>query len=131
MEVWSAAGEDGRGSVAGVKVANGRLWAAGGYDGTLWIYEIADHKLLARLEVGAQPSCVNDIAFDQNAVGYVTDSFVPALFRVSGEPLRMERWVDLSEQGVPWPEGRLAAPPSSRGTSGDRGQRLTPSHPHG
>lgn len=42
VEVWSNAGSDGRGSVAGVKVdPRGRLWVAGGYDGTLLVYDLA------------------------------------------------------------------------------------------
>jgi superoxide dismutase, Cu-Zn family len=103
---WSVAGEHGRDSVAGVKVdAAGRLWAAGGYDGTLWVYESSGREPIARLDVGARPSCVNDIAFGPDGAAYVTDSFIPTLFRVSGEPLRLEPWVDFLEQGVPWPEG--------------------------
>jgi Cu-Zn family superoxide dismutase len=104
--LWSPAGEDGRGSVAGVKVdIDGRLWAAGGYDGTLHVYELASRRLLARLDVGARPSCVNDIAFGPSGDVYVTDSLISLLFRVVGEPPAIEPWVDLAEQGVPWSEG--------------------------
>jgi Cu-Zn family superoxide dismutase len=54
VELWSRAGEDGRGSVAGVKVdGSRRLWAAGGYEGTLHVYELASRALIARLDVGA------------------------------------------------------------------------------
>jgi sugar lactone lactonase YvrE len=106
VELWSAAGQDGHGSVAGVKVdTGGRLWAAGGYDGTLWVYDLSSCALLARLDVGARPSCVNDIAFGPDGEAYVTDSLVPVLFRAGGEPLALERWVDLAGQGVPWPDG--------------------------
>lgn len=106
VELWSAAGEGGRSSVAGVKVdARGRLWAAGGYDGTLWVYDLASRSLLARLDVGGRPSCVNDIAFGPGGEAYVTDSFISLLFRVRGEPLTLEPWVDLAEQGLPWSEG--------------------------
>jgi Cu-Zn family superoxide dismutase len=105
-EVWSAAGADGRGSVAGVKVdPRGRLWAAGGYHGSLSIYNIDERALLARLDVGVRPSCVNDIAFAANGDAYITDSFVPTLFRVAGESLQLEPWIDLAEQGVPWTDG--------------------------
>lgn len=106
VELFSPAGEDGRRSVAGVKVdARGRLWAAGGYEGTLHVYELTTGSLLAQLDVGARPSCVNDIAFGPGGEAYVTDSLVSLLFRVAGEPLRLEPWVDLAEQGVPWGEG--------------------------
>ncbi len=106
VRIFSPPGAGGRGSVAGVKVDDsGRLWAAGGYDGTLWVYELGSAKLLARLDVGSRPSCVNDVAFGPDQTAYVTDSFVPTLFRVSGDSLALEPWIDLGEQGVPWPDG--------------------------
>ena len=105
-QVWGAGGQDGRGSVAGVKVdARGRLWAAGGYDGTLWVYDLASRGLLARLDPGLQPSLANDIAFGPGGEAYVTDSLAPALLRVDGEQLALDRWVDLAAGGVPWPAG--------------------------
>lgn len=106
VSVFSPAGADGRGSVAGVKIdPAGRLWTAGGYEGTLDVYELQDGSLLARADVGSRPSCVNDIAFDRDGTGYVTDSFVATLFRVDARSLELEPWVDLAQQGVPWPEG--------------------------
>jgi sugar lactone lactonase YvrE len=106
VELWSPARKDERTSVAGVKVdARGRLWAAGGYEGTLHVYDLASRGLIARLDVGARPSCVNDIAFDPGGDAYVTDSLISLLFRVTGEPPALEPWVDLAEQGVPWAEG--------------------------
>jgi sugar lactone lactonase YvrE len=106
VDLWLAPGQDGRGSVAGVKVDSaGRLWAAGGYEGTLWVYRLADRSLLTRLDVGEQPSCVNDIAFGPDGTAYVTDSFIPTLFRVDPGTLTMERWIDLAAQGLPWPDG--------------------------
>jgi sugar lactone lactonase YvrE len=105
-EVWSPAGADGRSSVAGVKVdLSGRLWAAGGYEGTLHVYDVARRSLITRLDVGARPSCVNDIAFGVGGEAYVTDSLISLLFRVAGEPPVIEPWVDLAEQGVPWADG--------------------------
>lgn len=105
-EIWSRGGQDGRGSVAGVKVdARGRLWAAGGYDGTLWIYDLAGCDLIAQLETDAKSTCVNDIAFGPGGGAYVTDSLIPALFFARDEPASLERWADLAAAGVPWPDG--------------------------
>jgi sugar lactone lactonase YvrE len=104
--LWSPAGQDGRSSVAGVKVdQEARLWAAGGYEGSLYVYELKSRSLLARLDVGARPSCVNDIAFGPGGEAYVTDSFISLLFRAAGDPPVLEPWVDLAEQGVPWSDG--------------------------
>jgi superoxide dismutase, Cu-Zn family len=105
-ERWNAGGEDGRGSVAGVKVdARRRLWAAGGNDGTLWVYDLASCGLLARLTTGARPSVLNDIAFGPHGEAYVTDSRAPVLLRADGDPLALHHWVDLAASGVPWPAG--------------------------
>jgi sugar lactone lactonase YvrE len=105
-ELWGAGGQDGRGSVAGVKVdARERLWAAGGYDGTLRVYDLRTRELLACLDTGARPSLVNDIAFGPRGGAYVTDSLIPALFLADDEPAALERWADLAADGVPWPEG--------------------------
>jgi sugar lactone lactonase YvrE len=81
------------------------LWAAGGYDGTLWVYDLASRGPLARLATGVRPSLVNDIAFGADGEAYVTDSLAPALLRVKGEPLALDRWVNLAVGGVPWPAG--------------------------
>jgi Cu-Zn family superoxide dismutase len=106
VSLFSAAGAGGRASVAGVKIdPDGRLWAAGGYEGTLDVYELPGGSLLARCDVGSRPSCVNDIAFAADGTAYVTDSFLPTLFRVDPRSLEIEPWVDLSAQGLPWPEG--------------------------
>lgn len=106
VEVFSEPGAGERTSVAGVKVdSRRRLWAAGGYDGTLFVYELADGSQLACGDVGARPSCVNDIAFGPGGEGYVTDSLVSVLFRVDADSLALAPWVDLAEQGVPWDDG--------------------------
>lgn len=106
VEVWSPGGADDRTSVAGVKVdASGRLWAAGGYAGTLHVYDIATRSLVVKMDVDARPSCVNDIAFGPDGTAYVTDSLISLLFRVAGNPLTLRPWVDLAEQSVPWAEG--------------------------
>jgi Cu-Zn family superoxide dismutase len=106
VEIVSDTGTDGRGSVAGVKFdAQGRLWAAGGYDGSLFVYSVKPWELLAKLDVGSRPSCVNDIAFGPDGAAYVTDSFVPTLFRVEPNSLTLESFCDLQAHGVPWPEG--------------------------
>jgi sugar lactone lactonase YvrE len=104
--VWAAGGQDGRRSVAGVKIdTRGRLWAAGGSGRTLWVYDLASRKLQARLDTGVRPSVVNDIAFGPHGEAYVTDSLAPALLRADGDPLTLQRWADLAASGVPWPDG--------------------------
>jgi sugar lactone lactonase YvrE len=106
VELFSPAGADGRKSVAGVKVdRSGRLWAAGGYEGTLYVYDISSGSVIAQMDVGGRPSCVNDIAFGREGEAYVTDSFISLLFRAADGALALRPWVDLGEQGVPWADG--------------------------
>jgi len=106
VAIVSAGGTGGRGSVAGVKFdARGRLWTAGGYDGSLFVYATEPWELLAKLDVASRPSCVNDIAFGLDGAAYVTDSFVPTLFRVDPDTLVLGSFCDLDANGVPWPEG--------------------------
>jgi sugar lactone lactonase YvrE len=106
VSVWSPPGQDGRGSAAGVKIdRRGRLWVAGGYDGTLYVYDLKQGTLLARADVGSRPSCVNDIAFGPDGAAYVTDSFVPVVFRADPESLDLRPWADLAAQDMPWPGG--------------------------
>jgi sugar lactone lactonase YvrE len=85
--------------------AHGDRFGAGGYEGTVHVYELASRSLVARFDVGRRPSCVNDLAFGPGGETYVTDSLVPVLFRVAGDPLAIESWVDLADQAVPWADG--------------------------
>lgn len=106
VEVWSPAGVDERNSVAGVKVDDrGRLWAAGGYNGTVHVYDLAGRSLVAQMDVGGRPSCVNDFAVVPGGDAYITDSFISLLFRAGGSPLALRPWVDLGEAGIPWAQG--------------------------
>jgi Cu-Zn family superoxide dismutase len=105
-ELWGAGGQDGRASVAGVKVdARGRLWVAGGNDGTLWVYDLASRGLVASLSTSTRPSLINDITFGPRGEAYVTDSLAPVLLRADGDPLTLGRWVDLAASEMPWPGG--------------------------
>ena len=71
VDIWSAGGADSRGSVAGIKVdGRGRLWTAGGYDGTLRVYDLRGGSLLACFDAGSRPSCVNDIAFGPDGLNF-------------------------------------------------------------
>jgi len=106
VDVVSPAGADSRRSVAGVKVDDaGRLWAAGGYEGTVHVYGLEPWRLLAHHDVGQRPSCVNDIAFAPDGAAYITDSFIPTLFRSDADAQRLEPFTDLGRHGVPWPDG--------------------------
>lgn len=106
VEVWSPPGVDGRTSVAGVKVDDRRrLWAAGGYNGTVHVYDLDARSVIAQMDVGDRPSCVNDFAFVPGGDAYVTDSYISHLFRAGGSPLALRPWVDLAEAGIPWAEG--------------------------
>lgn len=105
-ELWSPAGADGRGSVAGVKVdRQRRLWAMGGLSGAIFVHDLDSRRLLARLDVDASPTLLNDVAFGPTGDAYVTDSLTPVVHRVDGRSLELEPWLDVEAAGVPWPDG--------------------------
>jgi Cu-Zn family superoxide dismutase len=65
---------------AGMKVAGGRLYVAGGFSGRLTVYDIATKQVKASFE-GFGAGMLNDLVVTAEGDVYVTDSFVPRLWR--------------------------------------------------
>ena len=56
-------------------------------------------ELVARLSGGSSPTFINDIAIDQQGVGYATDSQSPVIYRIvpnGSGGYTLERWLELS-----------------------------------
>jgi len=66
----------------GMKVAQGKLYVAGGFSGAVRVYEIATKKLVASFETGGG-GMLNDLVVTQTGDVFVTDSFRPTLWRIS------------------------------------------------
>ena len=109
LEVFLAAGTDGRTGVTGMKVdAQGRLFIAGRNTGRAFVYAAASGDLIDVLETPAAPNTlINDVTVTENAA-YFTDSFRPIVFRV---PLtadgvgEMEAWLELNGTPVTYQNG--------------------------
>jgi sugar lactone lactonase YvrE len=75
---------DGEGFSVGVKVKRGKLYVAGGPSGAIKVYDIATKALVAKFETG-EGGFLNDLVVTRDGDVYVTDSFRPTLWRVTGE----------------------------------------------
>ena len=92
-------------AMLGIKLdAQRRLWIAGGFTGLVTQVDPASGKVLWQSEVPAAPkSLLNDLVLI-GRYGYVTDTFVPVLWRVDDKG-HVERWLDLSHTPIRFAEG--------------------------
>jgi sugar lactone lactonase YvrE len=67
---------------AGMKVAGGKLYVAGGFSGAVRVYEIATKKLVASFG-GFGAGMLNDLVVTRTGDVFVTDSFLPTLWRIT------------------------------------------------
>jgi outer membrane protein assembly factor BamB len=96
VKPFLAGGQDGRTQAIGLKLDDeGRLYIAGGFTGKVFIYDTASKKLV-RSSDAPGAGFLNDLAINpQTGDTYITDSFVPILWRISGGQL--EPWLDLDD----------------------------------
>jgi Cu-Zn family superoxide dismutase len=80
-------GPDGRTFVTGMKVAGGRLYAAGAATGNVWVYSLKTKKLLARYATGSG-GFLNDIAIERDGDVIVTDSQRLFLLKLTAKQAR-------------------------------------------
>jgi sugar lactone lactonase YvrE len=67
---------------AGMKVAGGKLYVAGGFSGRVSVYNIATKQLVASFaSFGA--GMLNDLVVTNNGDVFITDSFVPRLWHIT------------------------------------------------
>ncbi|TAK02046.1 MAG: hypothetical protein EPO39_13815 [Candidatus Manganitrophaceae bacterium] len=85
-------GENGK-SAIGMKVAQGKLYVAGGTTGTLLVYDIATKQPIASFETGGG-GFLNDLVVTKKGEVFITDSFRPTLWHVTAEQV-------ASGSGVP------------------------------
>lgn len=95
----------GRASALGMKVdAQGRLWVAGGAQGTVSILS-PDGMTVKVLETPPSPRpYLNDLTPAPDGHVYVTDSARPVLYRVTPD-LRLSAWLDLTTTPIRYGSG--------------------------
>jgi sugar lactone lactonase YvrE len=91
-------GEDGRTHATGLKLDDGQLYVAGAQTGKVFVYNASRGDLIRRLRAQGA-GFLNDLAINPHTGdAYITDSFVPTLWRISGGKLRP--WLDLSDTPI-------------------------------
>ena len=93
-------------NAVGMKVdCKDRLYIAGGPTGILFVFDLSTKKLLHRFSngFGYNETLLNDLDIDEAGNVYVTDTFLPTLFRVTASEvdkstvdLPLEKWTDLT-----------------------------------
>jgi sugar lactone lactonase YvrE len=97
---WITGATEGLTGTRGLKVDNqGRLFAAAGPQGQIFVFNTADRRLVNKFSTGVTPSFVNDVTITPDGRAYFTDSQSPNIYRVQpgdGGALNFERWLDVS-----------------------------------
>ncbi|GLX19599.1 MULTISPECIES: superoxide dismutase [Streptomyces] len=90
--VFLPSGTDGRTHAAGVKAdRSGRLWVSGGTDRSVTVYDDTTGIRVARFHIPFASGGVNDLTFGPDGTAYLTDSFNPAVYRVTPQQLAAAR----------------------------------------
>jgi sugar lactone lactonase YvrE len=115
-ELFLRGGEDGRTSATGLKLDAGRLFVAGAGTGMVFVYDASSGDLIRSFEAQGvdKPAFLNDLAITQTGDAYITDSFVPILWRVPAEevkssstPGELEPWLDLTNTPIKYTAGQF------------------------
>ncbi|WP_256856662.1 superoxide dismutase family protein [Variovorax sp. KK3] len=104
-ELVQVGGAVGRQGAFGMKFdAMGRLWVAGGPNGTLAAVDVGNGTTLAVVKAPQdRPRFLNDLVIAQDGTAYVTDSFQPVIYRMrttAGAPASLEPWLDLAQTPI-------------------------------
>jgi hypothetical protein len=74
-------------SAVGIKVRGNKLYVAGGMTGTITVYDLSTKQAIATFQTGAG-GFLNDLVVTRNGDAWVTDSFRPTLWHVTGKQVR-------------------------------------------
>ena len=111
-ELFLPGGEDGRTQAAGLALDDGLLYVAGGQTGTVFVYDTSSGDLV-RSFAAQGTGFLNDVTVNpQSGDAYITDSFVPILWRVPAEEVTgspqtgdLEPWLDLTGTPIAYDGG--------------------------
>jgi Cu-Zn family superoxide dismutase len=109
VSVFSPGGTDGRNMAVGMTAdAKGRLYVAGGANGTVSVLDVDGSPIATLSTPEADARFINDVAVSHDGWLYATDSMRPVVFRayVGGdEPGPLEAWLDLDGTPLAYQEG--------------------------
>ncbi|GAB2658005.1 NHL repeat-containing protein [Nocardia goodfellowii] len=108
VELWSPDGADGRELTSGMTFDRaGRLFVNGAGSNTVRIYDPASAELLAELH-GLEGGFVNEVSIADDGSAYVTDSFLPVIYRITETDgrWRLEPWLNVADTPIEWVHGQ-------------------------
>ena len=70
-----------------MKVSGNKLYVAGGMTGTITVYDLSTKQAIATFQTGAD-GFLNDLVVTRNGDAWVTDSFRPTLWHITGKQVR-------------------------------------------
>jgi hypothetical protein len=108
--------EDGRTQAAGLALDDGLLYVAGGQTGTVFVCDTSSGDLVRSFDArgtGFLTGFLNDVMVNPHSGdAYITDSFVPILWRVPAEEVtgspqtgELEPWLDLTGTPIAYTAG--------------------------
>jgi outer membrane protein assembly factor BamB len=108
-ELFLSGREDGRTQAAGLALNDGLLYVAGGQTGKVFVYDTSSGDLVRSFDA-QDAGFLNDVTVNPHSGdAYITDSFVPILWRVPAEEVtgspqtgELEPWLDLT---IAYPAG--------------------------
>ena len=111
-ELFLPGGEDGRTQAAGLALDDGLLYVAGGQTGKVFVYDTSSGDLVRSFDAQGA-GFLNDVTVNPHSGdAYITDSFVPILWRVPAEEVtgspqtgELEPWLDLTGTPIEYTEG--------------------------
>jgi DNA-binding beta-propeller fold protein YncE len=111
-ELYLPGGEDGRTQAAGLALNDGLLYVAGGQTGNVFVYDTTSGDLVRSFKAQGA-GFLNDVTVNpQSGDAYITDSFVPILWRVPAEEVTsspqtgdLEPWLDLTGTPIAYAAG--------------------------
>ncbi|NNH70003.1 hypothetical protein HLB23_09025 [Nocardia uniformis] len=108
VELFSPDGTDGRALTSGMTLDSaGRLFVNGASSNTTRIYDSGNAELLAELR-GLDGGFINEVSIAEDGSAYVTDSFLPVIYRITESDGRwqMEPWLDVAGTAIDWVHGQ-------------------------
>ncbi len=106
-ELWSPHGTDGRTLTSGMTMdAAGRLFVNGADSNITRVYDPGSGELLTELR-GLPGGFVNEVSVADDGTAYVTDSFLPMIYRITERDGRwqMDPWLDIDDTAIEWIHG--------------------------
>lgn len=107
-EVFLEGGQDDRTSAIGLALnGEGRLFAAGGDTGRMFVYDTESGDLVDSFQNDRESTFINDVTAVPSGEAYFTDSSSPVLYRLaaSGDGYEFEEWLDLTGTPIEYVEG--------------------------